>query len=74
MAEENIISRIYEGHESKEKVQYIKCAERNPGLISQKEQKRIAYGYGFAGCQVKLKIQEGKNFMGAYKGAYKRIP
>lgn len=41
MAEEDIISRIYEGHESKEKVQYIKCTERNPGLISQKEKDYI---------------------------------
>lgn len=41
MPEEDIISRIYEGHESKEKVQYIKCTERNPGLISQKEKDYI---------------------------------
>lgn len=37
MAEGNIITRIYEGSEAKEKAQYIRYTERNPGLISQKE-------------------------------------
>lgn len=37
MAEGNTISRIYESSEAKEKAQYIRYTERNPGLISQKE-------------------------------------
>lgn len=37
MVEANTISRRYEGSEAEGKVQYIKCTERNPGLISQKE-------------------------------------
>ena len=43
VAEGTIISRIYGGHEAKGKVQYVKCTERNPGLVSQKAYKRMTW-------------------------------